>query len=794
MGDGHAAGNDSTVLDEKDLDLVQSKLLDTLLQAVPVSLHPGHTSVCKYIADITAMLVVFDTELNPLRLDYASQENGADLLWRAAVAMTHSSDWNSCVVPYLRCHTMTPDQDVTDKTEIESVNLKEAEKLSHAFREGALGEVPDNNKDDDDDGTDICNIEFSLAFGGKILLHNTRLKLGKGRRYGLMGKNGAGKTTLLTNIGTGNIEGMPPELRMMYVQHDDRTDDMGMPLVEELIKSDTMIEAGVTAEEASAALRKIHFTEHMLANPRSSLSGGWKMKLLIIKAMLYRADVLLLDEPTNHLDAASVQWLVDFILSNTEATCLIVSHDTPFMDKVLTDVIHYETRKLVYYHGNLTHFVHIHPEAQYYYEMQASTLKFNFPNPERLDGINSSTRAILKLDNASYTYPGSSKPTITNATVKVCLASRVAVLGANGAGKSTLIKMLVQETIPDDGSSQVWKHMNLRIAYVAQHSFHHIEEHVDTTPVDYMKWRFTGGVDREDMSKANTKLTVEEEQHQKDNLKYGDILSIEGRRKNGRTMEYECTFHGQTPRDLNKYIAIEILIERGYSKLVQQCDTKVAAMAAGLAVRPLLTKEIQGHLNEFNLDEEFGTFGTIKRLSGGQKVKLVLAAAMWNRPHLLVLDEPTNYLDREALGALSQAIKGFGGGVLIISHNKEFTDALCTETWIVEGGKCTVDGGAEEKELKLSSERATAKGLKKSISAPDGLDGAADSSKKDPTKSSGGNINKTIAGEIIMNPRSLEPLSKKEIRKLEKLAQVAGMSLKDYVGILTFKSPEWKFL
>jgi elongation factor 3 len=171
------------------------------------------------------------------------------------------------------------------------------------------------------------------------------------------------------------------------------------------------------------------------------------MKLLIIKAMLAKADVLLLDEPTNHLDAASVKWLTDFILSQ-DATCLIVSHDTKFLDEVLTDIIHYETKKLVYYHGNLSHFVTIHPEAKYYYELESSSLKFNFPNPERLDGIASTTRSILKMDNITYTYPGSKVPQLHDVSVKVCLGSRVAILGANGAGKSTLIKLLVAETLP----------------------------------------------------------------------------------------------------------------------------------------------------------------------------------------------------------------------------------------------------------------------------------------------------------------------------------------------------------
>jgi len=460
---------------------------------------------------------------------------------------------------------------------------------------------------------------------------------------------------------------------------------------------------------------------------------------------------------------------------------MIVSHDTGFLDRVLTDVIHYENKKLVYYHGNLTHFVSIHPEAKYYYELEGSTLAFKFPIPGRLDGINSSTKSILKMENVSYTYPGALKPTLTNVNVKVCLGSRIAVLGPNGAGKSTLIKMLVQETKPDEGSGKVTKHINLRIAYVAQHSFHHVEQHLDTSPVDYMKWRFSGGVDKEDLARPDKKLTEEEEVLLKTDRKYGDVEAVHGRRKNGHTMEYECTFVGQVHgREPNKYIPVEKMIEMGLEKLVQQCDSKVAAMAAGLDIRPLLTAEIQGHLNDFNLDPEFGTHGTIKRLSGGQKVKLVLAAAMWNKPHVIILDEPTNYLDREALGALTQAIKSFAGGVVIISHNKEFTDAICNEDWLVNHGRCDTSGGS------LEDEKVKTKNVKKSKSAgnlPEEGDAAA-----------AGCTNKTIQSEILLNPRTLEAMSKKQMRLLEKCAQTAGMTPKDYLNKINFKSPEWKWL
>merc|ERR1719223_1861717 len=149
------------------------------------------------------MLSIFDNESNLGRIEEAEMEDAADWLWRAAVAMTPKSEWRECIVPYLTSYLANTDKDLTNATDIEAQSIAWAETISADFRKLALGDIPDSNADDDDDGSNLCNIEFSLAFGGKILLHNTRLKLGKGRRYGLMGKNGAGKTTLLTNIGSG---------------------------------------------------------------------------------------------------------------------------------------------------------------------------------------------------------------------------------------------------------------------------------------------------------------------------------------------------------------------------------------------------------------------------------------------------------------------------------------------------------------------------------------------------------------------------------------------------------------
>merc|ERR1712138_129196 len=122
-------------------------------------------------------------------------------------------------------------------------------------------------------------------------------------------------------------------------------------------------------------------------------------------------------------------------------------------------------------------------------------------------------------------------------------------------------------------------------------------------------------------------------------------------------------------------------------------------MGAGLQTKQLAQPGIEKHLGDFGVDPESASHTQINQLSGGLKVKVVLAASMWQNPHVLILDEPTNYLDREGLGALVLAIKDYKGGVLIISHNKEFCDGVATEKWIMNKGHLRIEGeSVEEKE------------------------------------------------------------------------------------------------
>lgn len=202
---------------------------------------------------------------------------------------------------------------------------------------------------------EIVNTDFSLAYGGMLLLSHTNIRLLKGHRYGLCGRNGAGKSTLMRSIAEGKLEGFPSkdELKTCFVEHN-QGEDADLSILEFIAKDPALVATG--RQRISEVLSDVGFTAGPQGRQQEkvgSLSGGWKMKLALARAMLMGADVLLLDEPTNHLDISNVKWLEEYLKSHTEITSLIVSHDSGFLDEVCTDIYHYEAKKLVCYPGNL---------------------------------------------------------------------------------------------------------------------------------------------------------------------------------------------------------------------------------------------------------------------------------------------------------------------------------------------------------------------------------------------------------------------------------------------------------
>ena len=560
-----------------------------------------------------------------------------------------------------------------------------------------------SNEDDEEGAVEIVNADFSLAYGSRMLLNKTNLRLLKGHRYGLCGRNGCGKSTLMRSISKGQLEGFPTadQVKTCFVEHKIQESEADMDLVA-FIASDPELDSS-SNEEIADALEKVGFNEERRTQTVGSLSGGWKMKLELARAMLLQADVLLLDEPTNHLDVANVQWLKNYLLEHTEITSLIVSHDTGFLDAVCTDIIHYENKKLAYYKGNLHAFVVQKPEAKAYYTLTDSNASMRFPPPGILTGVKSNTRSVCKMTDVSFSYPNSSKISLEHVSASLSLSSRVAVLGPNGAGKSTLIKLLTGELVPNSG--KVEKHPNLRFGYIAQHALQHVNEHKEKTANQYLQWRYQFGEDREVVMKESRKMSEEEKDMMVKKIDNGDgfgereIEAIVGRQKFKKSFKYEIKWKFYKPK-YNSWCSKEYLEKEGFGKLVQKFDD-FEASREGLGYRELIPSVITKHFEDVGLDSEITNHTPLGSLSGGQLVKVVIAGAMWNNPHLLVLDEPTNYLDRDSLGALAVAIREWSGGVVMISHNSEFVGALCPEQWHVADGKLVQKGIAQVDQSKF---------------------------------------------------------------------------------------------
>lgn len=231
------------------------------------------------------------------------------------------------------------------------------------------------DEEDNEEGEILCDIQFSLAYGGLLLLNHTNLKLRRGRRYGICAGNGAGKSTLMKAIRDGKVEGFPTQdqLRCLMVEHALQGEDTSVSIVDFIAQDERL--ANRPKSEISEMLLSVGFSDEKQRDPVASLSGGWKMKLELARAMLIGADILLLDEPTNHLDVQTVAWLEQYLCNLPDITCMIVSHDSGFLDNVCTDIMHYEQKKIAYYHGNLSKFVERVPEAKSYYTLAATSIK-----------------------------------------------------------------------------------------------------------------------------------------------------------------------------------------------------------------------------------------------------------------------------------------------------------------------------------------------------------------------------------------------------------------------------------
>merc|ERR1719296_618811 len=294
-----------------------------------------------------------------------------------------------------------------------------------------------------------------------------------------------------------------------------------------------------------------------------------------------------------------------YLNSLTNVTAIIVSHDSSLLNDCCTNMMSIANLKLDTFKGNLDELVKVKPSARAYFSFTESKLKFKFPQPGPIEGIKSKGKALMKMSKCTFTYPVNDTPTLFDISVQVSLSSRVACVGENGAGKSTMIKLLVGEIEPQTGD--VWKHPNARIAYVAQHAFHHIESHLNKTPNEYIRWRYANnGEDKESLVKVTMQFTDEEVKKQKTpyELQFTDpesgkitkvkkvVAELVGGRKTNKAKdyEYEVKYAGSTV-DSGEFLPAKTLKKMGWDKAMKAVDLRIA-QRSGLYVRPLSSKNV----------------------------------------------------------------------------------------------------------------------------------------------------------------------------------------------------------
>lgn len=583
----------------------------------------------------------------------------------------------------------------------------------------------------------ICHCESLILMymgGSGRLLDDTMFELIRGHRYGIVGHNGSGKTTLMQRLADGAIEELK-HLKIVHVYHElleakggkDQSATALAYACEELgvdYSGGGVIEEEEGVAAAHRLLETVGFTASQKSKQLRELSGGWRMRLLLACAVSRQADILLLDEPTNHLDTEAMRWLVEYLTRSVKgATAMIISHDPSFLDEVCTDIVHFDNLKLQYYVGNFSSFrtqvaMHDDEEAEAVLwvrskeiakaegadqrrskaddalpksKIDPNALRMQFPIPGKPDGVSGLSKPVIELRNVNFQYGGASGYVLQNLWAKVSLSSRVAVIGPNGAGKSTLLSLICGELRPspgkDDVVGEVVRHRNLRVAYVAQHHMFHLGEHEKLTPVEYMQVRFQKGYDDE-LQKRLMSVGSEEEEQRLEQLakkygKYGKrVAAVNNRMKRGKDYVYEVAWEGLQEK-ANTYETIPKLRQLGVERLAAALDARIAAMEDGTNDRSLQRGSIVKHFANFGLDEDLIARRMVSNLSGGQKSKLMIGAAFWTKPHIVLFDEPTNYLDFEAVEALGQALRSFRGGVVVVSHNDEFLAAVGTEIWTI---------------------------------------------------------------------------------------------------------------
>lgn len=524
---------------------------------------------------------------------------------------------------------------------------------------------------------DIKIQSFSLALHGTVLVEDTVLELNRGKRYGLLGRNGCGKSTMLKCLAAREVP-IPDHFDIHLLDHEAPSCDMTAleyvldaarkemerldALIEEILVTDgpespLLFDLYDKQEELDPATMETRASTILVGlgfKPAGSdseggatinkkckdMSGGWRMRVSLSKALFIAPSILLLDEPTNHLDLGACVWLEDY-LSTYPNILVCVSHSQDFLNGVCTGMMVMEQQKLKCWAGNYDMYKKTRSEQETniiksYKKQQveiaaikqfisscgtysnlvkqaqsrqkildkmeaAGLIEMPYAEPLfrfKFNDAGNMSPPLISFSEVAFSYSGRKEDYLfKDISFGIHPSSRVCLVGPNGAGKSTLLKLIVGENAPTEGN--VSRRSGLSIGRFHQHSAEVLD--LDKSPVEYISSKY------------------------------------QQRYPSNREEEWRMV------------------------------------------------------VGNYGIPQDYH-HEPIKTLSDGLKTRLVFCEISLQNPHLLLFDEPTNAADMEMIDSMAEAIKAFNGGVVVISHDFRLLQQIAEEIWVVDKGLIVWNG------------------------------------------------------------------------------------------------------
>lgn len=505
--------------------------------------------------------------------------------------------------------------------------------------------------------------EVSVRRDGRVLFEKASFQLHPGQKIGLTGNNGTGKSTLFAvllnqmqqghedlSVDSGSIS-IPERWQVAHMaQEVDATDQSAIDYVLSGDKEWYQLNAAIndpdslsddefaplyqrfdeidgyrTPTKAAQIMAGLGFTTEQHDKSVNEFSGGWRMRLNLAKTLMSRAELLLLDEPTNHLDLDAILWLESW-LAQFEGLVLLISHDQAFLDATIDNILHIEQQKITLYSGNYSQFVRTRSErlAQ---QQQA------FEKQE-------ATKAHLEDFIRRFRAKASKAK---QAQSRIRQLERMTELSPMMADNPFSFEFYE----PTHMSSPLIEISSASIGYQETPLLEDVS--VQVTPDTRLGLLGMNGAGKSTLIKALV----------------GDLPLISGTYKVSDTLK--LGYFNQHQMDVLDDSASPIMMMR-----------RLAGKTSDAVLRSFLGSfDFRGDRID-TVSESF---------SGGERARLTLALIVWQRPNVLVLDEPTNHLDLQMRQALTMALQGFAGAVVLVSHDRELIANVCDELYLVHDGR-----------------------------------------------------------------------------------------------------------